>query len=416
MDFLDFLKKNIDQLLGLSPKTNGIQAPPKPPTQKKKPSDALIDLEDDEGDPPLINWGVNNAAASSKNSANQIPLNEQVEMVLDALNNVLLHNAGIEFLLIGQFEMLFKYLRLNHLPKVQLKTLAVISKAANNKECVTDISHSFQLPLLLMLLVKPKECKHIAPNSPVLNVLAVETILRTLIALTSNREVVRSLLDFGGLLYVLQILCADRSEQPEVLRLLAAELLAKLQADQLTGPRWTRFIIRYLPPIFADSLRDSPASAIQMFDSNTENPELIWNDSIRQKVKQLVGQQLQELLVAQSRDVSAKWSVNINANQSEEPTAYSTAIENELIVGGVFIRLFNQNPGWNVRHPKQFATELMEAVLELMQRPNKNLEPITTALVSLIANHPGTADQVRNLKSRFLDPPVLVYARINLCN
>lgn len=135
---------------------------------------------------------------------------------------------------------------------------------------------------------------------------------------------------------------------------------------------------------------------IQMFDSTTENPELIWNDDIRQKVKQLVGQQLQELLILQSRDVTAKWSVSVqpNANQAEEPTAYSTVIANELIVGGVFIRLFNKNPGWTVRHPKQFATELMEAILELMQKPNKNLEPVTLALVSLIANHPGTADQV----------------------
>lgn len=153
MDLLEFLKKNIDQLLGIQPKTNGVQAPK--PATKKKPSDALIDLDDDE-EPPAVDWGLNN---SSKSVANQIPLSEQVEMVLDALNNVLLHNAGIEFLLIGQFEMLFKYLRLNHLAKVQLKTLGVISKAANNKECVVDISHSFQLPLLLMLLIKSKECK-----------------------------------------------------------------------------------------------------------------------------------------------------------------------------------------------------------------------------------------------------------------
>jgi hypothetical protein len=155
MDLLEFLKKNIDQLLGVPPKTNGVQAPK--PVPKKKPSNVLIDLDDnDDDEPPAVDWGLNN---SSKSVANQIPLNEQVEMVLDALNNVLLHNAGIEFLLIGQFEMLFKYLRLNHLPKVQLKILGVISKAANNKECVVDISHSFQLPLLLILLIKSKECK-----------------------------------------------------------------------------------------------------------------------------------------------------------------------------------------------------------------------------------------------------------------
>jgi hypothetical protein len=43
--------------------------------------------------------------------------------------------------------------------------------------------------------------------------------------------------------------------------MLSAELLAKLQADKLTGPKWTRFMIRYLPCIFADSLRDNPGMA-----------------------------------------------------------------------------------------------------------------------------------------------------------
>lgn len=71
----------------------------------------------------------------------------------------------------------------------------------------------------------------------------------------------KALLDSGGLMYTLHVLCAHRDERPESSRLLAAELLAKLQADKLTGPRWSRFITRYLPPIFADTLRDSAASA-----------------------------------------------------------------------------------------------------------------------------------------------------------
>lgn len=70
---------------------------------------------------------------------------------------MLLHNPGIEFQLIGRFPLVFAYLRLNKLPQVQLKTLSVISKAANNKECVVDISNGFQLPVLLILMVQFKE-------------------------------------------------------------------------------------------------------------------------------------------------------------------------------------------------------------------------------------------------------------------
>jgi hypothetical protein len=44
-------------------------------------------------------------------------------------------------------------------------------------------------------------------------------------------------------------------------RMLSSELLAKLQADKLTGPKWTRFLVRFLPNIFADTLRDNPGMA-----------------------------------------------------------------------------------------------------------------------------------------------------------
>ncbi|KAK6046858.1 hypothetical protein COOONC_15639 [Cooperia oncophora] len=64
----------------------------------------------------------------------------------------------------------------------------------------------------------------------------------------------------GLLLHQLSSSCAP-SESDSGERLLAAELLTKLQSDKLTGPRWTRFITKYLPPIFADALRDSPNTA-----------------------------------------------------------------------------------------------------------------------------------------------------------
>lgn len=153
----------------------------------------------------------------------------------------------MEILLIGNFPLIFNYLRLNHLPNVQCLALNVISRAANNKECVSDIACSVQLPLLLILLVKFRAVS--------------ESVLRTLIAIASNGNVVKALLEYGGLLYLLHLLLAGHGEQPESTRLLVAELLAKLQADKLTGPRWARFLVRYLPPVFADALRDNPADA-----------------------------------------------------------------------------------------------------------------------------------------------------------
>lgn len=72
-----------------------------------------------------------------------------------------------------------------------------------------------------------------------------------------------------------------------------------------------------------------------------------------------------------------------------------------MIIGGVYLRLFISNPSWNVRHPRQFATELMEKLLELMRDQktankefSQTLESVTKAMVLLFSHHPSTADQV----------------------
>ncbi|VDN17962.1 unnamed protein product [Gongylonema pulchrum] len=66
----------------------------------------------------------------------------------------------------------------------------------------------------------------------------------------------------------------------------------------------------------------------------------------------------------------------------------------ELVIAGVFLRLFIANPSWQVRHPKQFTTELIEKVLECMTQPTTELDTVTSAFVALITNHPSVADHL----------------------
>jgi len=48
-------------------------------------------------------------------------------------------------------------------------------------------------------------------------------------------------------------------------------------------------------------------------------------------------------------------------------------IEGELVVGGVFLRLFVANPGWVLRKPKEFITELLEKWSEIVSIANPNV-------------------------------------------
>uniref|UniRef100_A0A0K0D062 Armadillo repeat-containing protein 7 n=1 Tax=Angiostrongylus cantonensis TaxID=6313 RepID=A0A0K0D062_ANGCA len=100
--------------------------------------------------------------------------------------------------------------------------------------------------------------------------------------------------------------------------------------------------------------------------------------------------------------------------------AYGDSLTGELVVGGVFLRLYVANPAWAVRHPRQFTTELIEKVLELMNNPNGDLTLVTTAFVELLRNFPNTADQycadalshtncIEGIMTSMKNQPTLIY-------
>lgn len=48
-------------------------------------------------------------------------------------------------------------------------------------------------------------------------------------------------------------------------------------------------------------------------------------------------------------------------------------VQGELTIGGVFLRLFIANPGWVLRKPKEFLTELMEKWTHLITAQNNDV-------------------------------------------
>lgn len=313
----------------------------------------------------LISLGVEGGGSRLKN----------VSSAIRALSNLIRGNPGLELQCIGHFKLLFAYLRVEELPSLQLGALEVVSAAAANQDCVSDIAAA-NVTLYMFLLLKSVKGSS-------------QLVLSTLLTLASNGKVVKDALEMGGLVYILDVFC--NSEEGEV-RALAAELLAKLEADKLTGPRWSRLLLRFLPPIFSEAVRDSPAAAIRLFDSSTENPELIWNDATRAKVSKLVAGEAQQLFQAQKDNPEHIWRP-----VEGEPCAYEDVVAGELVVGGVFLRLFVANPSWVLRQPKLFLTELMERTLSEIRKGSGEaelLETLSAALVGLLQAQPGMLEQV----------------------
>lgn len=70
---------------------------------------------------------------------------------------------------------------------------------------------------------------------------------------------------------------------------------------------------------------------------------------------------------AQKDNPDTRWGLNEDFN-----VVYSD-VEGELTIGGVFLRLFIANPGWVLRKPKEFLTELMEKWTHIISMQNTDV-------------------------------------------
>lgn len=309
----------------------------------------------------------NVAVASNKHVAHS-------QMALEALANVVKNHPGVEIQCIGHFKLMFSLLRLEGCSTIQQLVLEVVSRVTNNSECVSDIAASEVLVYLLFAM-------QTLPSSCVL-------IVEILQALMSNTKLVKEALIKGAAVYLLDLFCNSTNCQ---VREKTAELFAKMCSDKLMGPRVRLLLAKFLPSIFMDAMRDSPESSVHMFEGVHENPELIWNNESREKVCDLVKRMKNSHYKSQRNDVSVAWKL---------PDEFGVTFDNgegEFMVGGVYLRLFIANPGWVLRKPKEFLSELLNTCLELLHKQNANtdeIETITTATVSLLQAQPVLGDNV----------------------
>ncbi|XP_058039930.1 dnaJ homolog subfamily C member 13 isoform X5 [Ahaetulla prasina] len=297
-----------------------------------------------------------------------------VEMALEALRNVIKHNPGSECECIGHFKLLFSLLRVHGAGQVQQLALEVVNIVTNNQDCVNNIAEAMVLSNLLALL-------HSLPSSR-------QLVLETLYALTSSTKIVKEAMLKGALIYLLDMFC--NSTHPQV-RSQTAELFAKMTTDKLVGPKVRIILMKFLPGVFMDAMRDNPEAAVHIFEGTHENPELIWNDNSREKVSTTVREMMLEHFKLQRDNPDTNWKL-----PEDFAVVYGEA-EGELSVGGVFLRIFIAQPAWVLRKPREFLIALLEKFTELLEKNNphgETLETITTATVCLFSAQPQLADQV----------------------
>ncbi|XP_074170185.1 dnaJ homolog subfamily C member 13 [Rhinolophus sinicus] len=311
------------------------------------------------------------AKVQSEQHGDRLP---RVEMALEALRNVIKYNPGSESECIGHFKLIFSLLRVHGAGQVQQLALEVVNIVTSNQDCVNNIAESMVLSNLLALL-------HSLPSSR-------QLVLETLYALTSSTKIIKEAMAKGALIYLLDMFC--NSTHPQV-RAQTAELFAKMTADKLIGPKVRLTLMKFLPSVFMDAMRDNPEAAVHIFEGTHENPELIWNDSSRDKVSTTVREMMLEHFKNQRDNPDVNWKL------PEDFTVVFGEAEGEVAVGGVFLRIFIAQPTWVLRKPREFLIALLEKLTELLEKNNphgETLETLTTATVCLFSAQPQLADQV----------------------
>lgn len=134
----------------------------------------------------------------------------------------------------------------------------------------------------------------------------------------------------------------------------AAKALSRLLWDPETGSLTASLIQRFLPNALTVILKEEgPDSMLNIFDGESETPELIWDSEMRGELRNALAEKLGESLEINQASITSY----------ELHPAFRvkyTKLEDELYIGGVYVRLYLKEPTYNLRDPGTFLKNLLQ--------------------------------------------------------
>ncbi|CAL4923982.1 unnamed protein product [Urochloa decumbens] len=212
---------------------------------------------------------------------------------------------------------------------------------------------------------------------------AVDAALLTAANISVSSELQDALLRAGFLWYVLPLLLqydstAEENETSEshgvgarvqiaknlhaVRAIEALSRLCGLSSDEISCPSNKpayNAIKALLTPKLAGMLRNHPPKELlSNLNSNLESPEIIWNSSTRGELLKFVDQQR----ASQGPDGSY--------DLTESQSFIYESLSKELNVGNVYLRVYNNQPDFEISNQEEFCIALLQFIAELVQRWN----------------------------------------------
>ena len=258
-----------------------------------------------------------------------------LKLVLQSLYFVLTETQGLEKLIVTSeaLDQFFSILS-TYDEELQSLILSIFLHVTANQSCVDSICASDRLPQFVSFLYK--------------GALEQKRILLEVISnmVSCSARAVEGITTSGLILYLLNYIVQPDDEQ------LCAQALGVLKQTKSSSGLDTRFIdsTKLFLPLYLITLFDKPANFLHVYNSNVSSPNLIWNDICRSAVKQHINGALSTF----QSNSSKEW------NSSSVSGIDFSSLNQQILIGGVYIDLYLQIPQTRLHNPSLFIESCFE--------------------------------------------------------
>jgi len=174
------------------------------------------------------------------------------------------------------------------------------------------------------------------------------------LALCSTTSVVVHIVDTGAMLVILGIITGHES-LPSFThedRVKAAEVLKTILWNDHAGNRAYAVLSRVLPETLVQSLKDGTAQElVTVFDGETENPELVWNQEMRKDMFAVLHPTLGSLLSSEQE------SLPVFVAGPDFKVQFSF-LKNDIYIGGIYLQRFLKEPTYSFKRPREVLEKI----------------------------------------------------------
>ncbi|GAB1223813.1 hypothetical protein ENUP19_0162G0001 [Entamoeba nuttalli] len=254
-------------------------------------------------------------------------------------------------------------------PIVQKSILHCVKRIVSNGQCVEIVAKSKVLSKFLVLLHPSEYLEEVVP------------LTQSLFSVTTGLQqgIIR-----GGLLYLLNHFVNDSELER---RVLVSQLIGKMSTTPGIGPKVSLTLSKFFPISIINTMKMDARGAVILLDSTTETPELIWNSEMKNDVGIFIGKMTKAFYTKQLSDPTVKWQV---------PDTFAfkyKELENELFIGGVFIRILNKNPTCPLNNPNAFSDGLFNKYQEAVRQRDVTLMDVLAKTAAVFyTNQPQCLD------------------------